>query len=1109
VGRTPRRLADSHRRRIDGSDTSALSERDSGNGARTTDTSDKESMNYDDTTSEQHSDSSTGITSFTEPTVTTSARLGDYLRVHHVKVLLPVVLPLPVALITGLLGWFWVAGAAVATAAVAGGVMLRLHLTTPAHMNIRERLSRWIATAQLNQSLPWQYDDVRDGAPHGVRRFGYTAHGAGVAERADGRVVGVAEIHPSNTTMQDRQEQLTQIRQYSDVLDEQIEDFSISLHSETVKYDAERVVGRLLDRATGADGGSGLGTGRLGQYIRELLHDVSDWFMNVDEEQWASRRVRHYVIVSVRPDHPRVEQSASGTAAKPSRVQSIIPGLSDDGADPTRAERRREQYRIVDEQLRTIVTGFGSIDGLSAERVNVLTHAGLLLRYWSGAPATQPGNDVLNAFARDDDSLDGFETPTERWLASSHLDTNGTALELGEQLCRTYAVAPGSWPNTPEPHFLGELYTLSEVNMDIDWNVGAEPKAAVVSDLENVMPRIGVEMDKRAEEGDYSVRTVQTDQDALKTMYDALNQTAAQPWQVSMYITVRVGPEDAWRVVQDTGQEFDALHLAKQKALNEHCQKVIDALTTNRAGLRPVVDETATLDLFQSSAPGGRDVYHYGPGPSKRTRMTGGAIASAFPFVGGHLIEADGRRWGRNKQTGLPVRASFFNRGAAPHAITIGQSRSGKTYDLETGDIEWYLESPDARTLIMCDTEGGFEAETRICDGKHIVIDGSETINPLHIEKPPQHVIDREGRSGSDHLALKVREVKEFFAAVLRSDGSDPDDYLQILDGAIWEAYDRTGITSDPATHRKESPTIRDVIDVLLDQADQPAAYTWSGQDTEVGVREEKIGRLLDDLSAFKEGNRLDYMVGATDAGLLEADTNMIYIDLSQSDSDSSIMLHLILGQLYQKVKRRGKFKFSIDEAHDLLHSKSMVEYLEDAARAWARYDACLHFITQSPREFIERASWGGDENKRETILEQCSIVQVFRTPRIKRELLGRLGLNSQQIDFIKHEAVQGKMGLGYSECLINFQDRRGWWEMWVEASPFEDLLWNWNPRIHDDLPEYLDQWWDWQDHHVVGAGPPTTAEDAEEAQQDQQPDGTGRYGRRPDEEVRVDGGGR
>jgi hypothetical protein len=81
-----------------------------------------------------------------------------------------------------------------------------------------------------------------------------------------------------------------------------------------------------------------------------------------------------------------------------------------------------------------------------------------------------------------------------------------------------------------------------------------------------------------------------------------------------------------------------------------------------------------------------------------------------------------------------------------------------------------------------------------------------------------------------------------------------------------------------------------------------------------------------------------------------------------------------------------------------------------------------------------------------------------------------------------------GKKGLGFSECLVNFQDRHGWWETHVEASPFEDLIWIWDEDIHGPLGEYLDRWWDWQNHHVVGAGPPTSEEAAKEREDYQLP---------------------
>lgn len=46
--------------------------------------------------------------------------------------------------------------------------------------------------------------------------------------------------------------------------------------------------------------------------------------------------------------------------------------------------------------------------------------------------------------------------------------------------------------------------------------------------------------------------------------------------------------------------------------------------------------------------------------------------------------------------------------------------------------------------------------------------------------------------------------------------------------------------------------------------------------------------------------------------------------------------------------------------------------------------------------------------------------------------------------------------GNGYAECIMQFDDRQGWFPIYVEASPLEDLILNYTPREHGKLADYI-----------------------------------------------------
>jgi|GEM_PF-6257237 len=396
----------------------------------------------------------------------------------------------------------------------------------------------------------------------------------------------------------------------------------------------------------------------------------------------------------------------------------------------------------------------------------------------------------------------------------------------------------------------------------------------------------------------------------------------------------------------------------------------------------------------------------------------------------------------------------------------VGQSRSGKTYGCSKAAARWFMESDD-HTLIVCDTQAGFEGVTEQLGGRHYVVDGSKTINPLDIQPVPEYV--RESVGQVNPYQMKVNEATQFFAGVLKSQGVDPGSYTSTIEEGLEETYARFDIyPEDLDSHANESPTVADFLETLEDILKHPGEYTHTNHEREIERKVARVSDLLDKLSGFKPSGKYSYLVGQTEESLTDPDLDMAYLDLRQfrgsSDAEKSVMLQLMLGQVYEKVKRsRQKVVFLIDEAHVLLHSERMVTWLQKAAREWARYDAALWFVSQSPREFLSsmQGHAAAEESHRRTIVDQCSTIQCYRTPSVEPEILRELGLNSTQIQFVKRKATPGKAAAGYSECLIKLDDYQSWIPTYVEASPFEDVVLQYSRREHGDYSEYVE--------HVLG----------------------------------------
>jgi hypothetical protein len=926
-------------------------------------------------------------------------------------------------------------------------------ITTDWYSSPRGRVEAWFRSLWRSRTLPWEHEDVVGRSIPGVRGF----QPEGTAKMDDGRYVGVVRVDPTNAALGSERELDGLAAQLSSVVDEQIKDFDVKLFATTGEYDAEDVVGQYEQRAGSAD--------RLDEdfqtamYKRELLDDVADWYRETDRPQWAANDWRYYVVVEVTPGDVQSPGDVS--------VWDMLNPLS--SVDPESADKR--QYATLLDRLSTVEGAIDGITGLNAARIGVREHIELLSEYWTGQDAV-PSENLIRAIEEEELS-EAQQARMDELFAPDELDVHGDYVEVGDEFCRTFWIA--EWPVEPQSLFLRDLFTLRGVDVDVCFHVGASDKRMKVAELEQVIADIESEGHERRESSDVSAADVDRDVDAYVKYRELLRTTRTQPWDFAGYVTVRADTEAALRRAESAIEEFDDVEFAKRSVLDDDAEMIRDTLESSPADCFTVVPASRQLEAFQSGAPTGRDAFTEASKIDKTTSVPGGAIGATFPFCGTDVREPTGMDWGRNKQNGAMLKADPFERESAPHILTIGKSRSGKTYASTKAAARWYLQSED-HTLILCDTQSGFDGITKLLGGEHIVVDGTQTINPLDIQPLPDHV--RESAGGRvDPYRMKIEEATQFFAGILRSQGIDPGNYVATIEEGLEGTYNRAGIYQDDLdSHARESPTIEDFIDTLGDMLENPESYTHTEHAAEIEQKVERVSDLLDKLSGFKEGGKYHHL--ETGAGIMNPDVDMAYLDLQQlrdaSDAEKSIMLQLMLGQVAQKAKRtRGKLVFMIDEAHVLFHSEEMTRWLQKAAREWARYDAALWFISQSPREFIQQSADRdvGQENERRTIIDQCSTINFFRTPRVSPETLAEFGLNRQQIDWVREEATPGKSGKGYSEALTYFEDYEGWFPTYVEASPFEDLVYNYTPREHGNFHEYVQRHWGTVEEGIIVDG--------------------------------------
>lgn len=935
----------------------------------------------------------------------------------------------------------------------------------------RERIDNWKRYLANRREQPLEHGEALTSDVHGIRRVRFN----GTVERTSGRHVALLRVHPRNTALQADDERDQVAAALGRALDEDVKDIDVAFFSTTTEFDPDEVVGTYEDRAYEAPADE-LGDGRAtAERIREYLLDVTEWYRDVDTQTHQANDWHHYAIVSAEPWEVSSADDGGGW-------RSRIPGVGGESDDGT-AERRLHQH-LADKRER-VADALGGVDGLDTAEPSPRETLRVLCRHWGGRGRdTEIGISTTSLAA-----ATGHGTPS--LLAPEVWDATRSHIEIGGELARTYWLA--EWPVNPDPMFLRELYTTRGIDVDVMIRCRSEGKQAAIDALEYEVADVGAEGMEREESGETSALDIDDDIDGYIQMRRLLRETTSQPWQVSAYVTVRADTEAALAHAHDRVEQYRTERLAQVDVLESQAREIERTLEGAPAETWPVLPRLRQADAFRSGAPTCRDDYHTESRVDKTTRVLGGAVGAMFPFCSLAMEESAGMDWGRNEQNGAPITADPFARGVAPHMLTIGQSRSGKTYSAAQKALRWYLTS-DEHNLVVCDTQSGFHGITEFVDGTHIVIDGTRAINPLDIQPVPEYRRETAGQHINPYR-LKNEEAVNWLVGLLRAQGvSDAADFSVLISEVLDETYRRAGILPhDLDSHANPSPTIGDFIDVLAEVGDSPGRFSISDLAGEAAKKRERVETLLTYLAGFREDGKYHHLTNETAEGLLAQGTDMAYLDLQQlqgkSDAEASIMLHLLLGQVSQFVKRAdGKTVFLIDEAHLLLHSDEMVSWLEKAAREWARFGASLFFCTQSPREFVSQAEGkhAGEENKRQTIVDQCSTMQFFRTPTsdddmdVTDDTLRKFGLNSQQREFVKQRAVPGKAGRGYSESLVHFEDKEGWIPLYIQASPLEHHILTYQPSDHGAFLPYLHSFARGVDAETAPEQPPNReAEDA------------------------------
>jgi len=619
--------------------------------------------------------------------------------------------------------------------------------------------------------------------------------------------------------------------------------------------------------------------------------------------------------------------------------------------------------------------------------------------------------DVTSALTPepDEESLSGVGDSHRTLVAPSNLECTPQGIRMDDREVSCLWV--GEYPDAPSDGFLETLYSAPETReTDVSIHLTPRDTRATLDSLENQIEDLEADHQQLTEKHRANSQGVKRDLEDHRDMYDALRNTSMRAFDVSTYLTVR-GESGAERESGTNPDTTDVSTVARQAPAN----------------LTPIHPRWLQLPTYVSGSPVALD--RLNEDIDSQTPMLGGAVGAMYPFVSGAYAEP-GIEYGAYARNSSPLVLDRFKRDTGYCSMVIGQLGAGKSFATKLRLVRRAMF--DGETMIvMLDPMRGFEGVNRALDGERVVVGGRCGLNPLEFRGAPEEVYRERG--DIDPWSEQVNWVMSFFRTFFASVADNPlDERHQTLRRAVQEAYHTKGITRDPETHDRESPTVRDIISILEEMVEHPETFGYTTSGEREAVERDAEALLKDLRPSFREGGDLGNLARSSEYTL---DSDVVYLDLHQEEgtrgrTETSLMMQVLFNSVYERAKVTDKrVIFCIDEAHYLLNDADSLEFLETAVRHSRHFDLSVEFITQTGGEFTLTP-------ETRTIANLCSVTVLHRVNEQTEKLVEWFGLNDREAQWVA-SAKAGDDTEGYSEALLGI-DGEGWFPIRVRASEYE-----------------------------------------------------------------------
>ncbi len=474
-------------------------------------------------------------------------------------------------------------------------------------------------------------------------------------------------------------------------------------------------------------------------------------------------------------------------------------------------------------------------------------------------------------------------------IAPSSVEIDFNFIRVGERFYKTFFVV--GYPRFVSANWLSPVIDFDH-SLNISMFIYPTSSSDVLNDLRRKIAEMEASISSEVESGRSPDPKIEAALEDALGLQEELAKGVERFFQFSLYITISA----------------DSL-----KDLDEAGKKLSSTLSSLL-----IIPKVATLQMedgFKSSVPIGIDKLYI------TRNMDTTSLASTFPFTSAMLTQDKGVLYGINQQNGSLI---IFDRFSLENAneVVLGKSGSGKSFLIKLEAMRQFMFGTE---IIIIDPEGEYESLTKTLGGEYVSFTASSPIkiNPFDLSGLYEE--------GENELGLKILSLRGLLKIALGEMNAAQD---AILDRALVETYKNKGITTDPATQKKEPPLMEDLYKTLSQIKDE------SSHDLTLRLEKFIKGSLS---GIFNQQSNFNIQNPLTIFSLKGLEGELM-----------PIAMHIVLDFVWTRVRKDLKKRLLIlDEAWYIMKYQDSASFVYGVAKRARKYYLALTTITQDVQDFL------------------------------------------------------------------------------------------------------------------------------------------------------------